>query len=541
MVNVLAGVQGRLMMAVGSGIAVLLLISMVAIGSLKESVAAYDYLLSDSIAHERAVAQLNFTFKVQVQEWKNVLLRGRDADKLQKYWGQFQTLHQQIQRDGLALSQALPPGTSRDLVTTFVREHQALLPKYERGLQAFKHANFDPFAGDNAVTGIDREPSRLLDEAAKLINALVIESTQTDFDHSHKVGAWATAGVVLGGAIVLIAVWLLLRKGLIAPLSLINKHLGLLAKGNFNALLIMHERGELGDLAQNIQQVQASVVAIVTAVKSSAVEVLNAAEQITQSAAELVKFTDDSHHSTDQVAAAMTEMTSTVQEVASNATGAAEAAQKADENARAGLKVMDDTLGAISELSRDVDNVGSAMSKLEEDTSRIGGVLDVIKSVAEQTNLLALNAAIEAARAGEQGRGFAVVADEVRSLAKRTQESTEEIQHIIEAVQRGASSAMQAMSVSQSKADTTMKLAGQAGESINQITQAIGAILGMNMQIATAAEEQGYAAEEISQNVQNVVRLVDSTNQNAQKSNRIAHDLDLSAHGLESKIARFKV
>jgi methyl-accepting chemotaxis protein len=232
-------------------------------------------------------------------------------------------------------------------------------------------------------------------------------------------------------------------------------------------------------------------------------------------------------------------MSSTVQEVANNASGAADAAQDADNHARSGMTIMNNTISSIQQLSQEVDNVSNAMTQLETETARIGGVLDVIKNVAEQTNLLALNAAIEAARAGEQGRGFAVVADEVRALAKRTQESTAEIQHIIHAVQQGASKAMQAMKVSQDKTHSTSEMASQAGQAIGQITQAVARIHNMNTQIATAAEEQSYAAEEINKNVVRVVNLVESAATNAQKSTQVAHELDSVARELERQITHF--
>lgn len=181
------------------------------------------------------------------------------------------------------------------------------------------------------------------------------------------------------------------------------------------------------------------------------------------------------------------------------------------------------------------------MEKLEQETNRIGEVLNVIKGVAEQTNLLALNAAIEAARAGDQGRGFAVVADEVRALARRTQESTAEIQQIIDAVQSGAVGAVTAMQASRDKTRRTVELATQSGEEIRHISSAITRILDMNTQIATAAEEQSYAAEEINRNVVKVVGLVRQANRSAQQSTEIANSLDATSQQLSGQIAHFKV
>jgi methyl-accepting chemotaxis protein len=535
-----SSIQGRLIFAVGAGVILFLIISGIAISLLSKTITDYNQLIAGSVAQERSINEMNFKLKLQVQEWKNVLLRGKDPAKLNQYWSQFETLHRDIQQQGAKLDRTLE-GKSREKVAAFLSAHEHAFGRYKAGLEAFRAADFDPVAGDTAVTGIDREPSTLLAESAYLISERVAQDTKHNLAVSGSVSRWANGLIILGAIAVVLLVLLILRKSLVLPLAHINAHLSQLAEGNFRQPLRFSYTGELGRLSVSIQQVQQSIVEVITAVQNSMNSLSQASRSITQSSSSLASYADDTHQATDQVSAAITEMSATVQEVAGNASGAANAAQSADNNARQGLTVMDNTLNAINQLSDEVNHVSAAMTQLENDTNRIGSVLDVIKSVAEQTNLLALNAAIEAARAGDQGRGFAVVADEVRSLAKRTQDSTAEIQQIIEAVQQGAARAMHAMKTSQEKTGVTLEMAGQAGQAINQITRSISAILGMNMQIATAAEEQSYTAEEINKNIGKVVGLISNLNRDAQQSAQIARQLDSTAKGLETQIAHFAI
>ena len=537
----LGSIQGRLLASVGAGIALLVIISSIAISMLKTTISHYNQLVTVTIAEERLIDEMNYAFKVQVQEWKNVLLRGKDAAKRDKYWGQFEAQHQKVEQMGEQLVSQLPSGQSRSKVENFLRLHEEMHGKYQQGLAAFEAADGDPSAGDNAVTGIDREPAQLLEDAAALIGAEVARQIQINVADAARLSSWSWVLVIGAGIAVLGLVLITLKHSLISPLEQINRHLGTLASGNFQTHLRFSQSGELGQLAQSIQAVQQSISEIVAAVKDSSQTLMQSSARITRTADDVAGYTQQSHNSTDQVSAAIHQMTSTVQEVANNTSGAASAAQQAENSARRGLQVMDRALDAISQLSSEVQNAGQAMTRLEGDTARIGSVLDVIKNGAEQTNLLALNAAIEAARAGEQGRGFAVVADEVRTLAKRTQDSTAEIQQIIEALQASASQVMQAMKASESKTQATINTAGEAGQSIGQITQAIQEILHMNTQIATAAEEQSYAAEEINKNVQTVVNLVSNANSDAQKSKDIARDLETAARNLSTQVTRFQL
>ena len=535
-----SSVQTRLTVLVGGGIGLLLIVASIAIFQLKTHINEYHALLDTTIRYERDISQLNLSFKTQVQEWKNVLLRGKDPEKYQKHWGQFTTLQNEIQSQGQSLASKLPNDESKKLLEGFLRAHAAAYTKYEAGVSAFKAADFDASVGDKAVTGIDREPSKMLSECTSFISKQADETNAEINNSSANVVFWSTLLVAGFGLAIIVLVLTTLKSSFVTPLLAVLKHIEVLSQGHLTTRLHLNQQGELGELNRNLDRMQDSLIKVIAAVKESSDTLNQSSRKITETSHAISEDTSNSHNATDQVAAAINEMTSTVQEVANNASGASEAAQLADGNARKGMNIMQNTIASIQQLSIEVDNVSTAMSQLETETGRIGGVLDVIKNVAEQTNLLALNAAIEAARAGEQGRGFAVVADEVRALAKRTQESTAEIQNIIHAVQEGASKATQAMKVSQNKTHSTSEMANQAGQAISEITHAVARIHDMNTQIATAAEEQSYAAEEINKNVVRVVTLVESAATNAQRSNHVATELDSVARELERQIAHFR-
>ena len=244
---------------------------------------------------------------------------------------------------------------------------------------------------------------------------------------------------------------------------------------------------------------------------------------------------------TEQAATAANQMSATVQEVSRNAQEAADATQKASVQATKGHEIVNSTTHSIESLANEIENAATVIHKVEENSDKIGSVLDVIKGIAEQTNLLALNAAIEAARAGEQGRGFAVVADEVRTLASRTQESAHEIEVMIEQLQAGAGRAVNVMDQSRERAKDTVEKAIEARSSLDAIIQEVEIITQMNTQIATASEEQSSVAEEISRNITSINQLSDSSAQAVQGINHSSQDLDALASDLQQLVSQFKV
>ncbi|WP_422765717.1 methyl-accepting chemotaxis protein [Pseudomonas maioricensis] len=246
-------------------------------------------------------------------------------------------------------------------------------------------------------------------------------------------------------------------------------------------------------------------------------------------------------HETDQVATAINEMSAAAQEVAKSAQGASVAAQQTDEEGQSAKRVVDGSIKLIHALVEDIRNSGSSLDSLQQDVSSIVSVLGVIRSIAEQTNLLALNAAIEAARAGEAGRGFAVVADEVRALASRTQQSTQEIQGMIDRLQKGTQTAVDAMRRSSEAGDGTSVQANQAGSSLDAIGELITTINTMNAQIASAAEEQTAVAEEINRSVHQIASAVDTVADETRQSAQTTRSLNDLGQRLGALVGQFRV
>lgn len=300
-------------------------------------------------------------------------------------------------------------------------------------------------------------------------------------------------------------------------------------------------KDELGDMSRAFNGMLEKFEALIQRVSSSSTQLATASEEVSAVAQESAQNVEQQRVETELVATAINEMTATVHEVAHNAQSASGAAANADNDAQSGKGVVAQTSTAIEQLATEVENAATVIHSVEKDSENIGGVLDVIKNIAEQTNLLALNAAIEAARAGEQGRGFAVVADEVRTLASRTQESTAEIEAMIVKLQTGSAQAVEVMEMGRDKAHQGAEKAKSAAASLDEIVSSIGSINDMNTQIAAAAEEQSAVSEEINRNIVNISQLSEQTAGGAEQTTAASSELSRLASELQGLVELFKV
>jgi methyl-accepting chemotaxis protein len=298
-------------------------------------------------------------------------------------------------------------------------------------------------------------------------------------------------------------------------------------------------RDEIGELALSVRQMKEGLSDLVNEIATSVSQLSTSVGEVSAISEQSALGIRQQQGEITQVATAMNEMQSTVFEVSRNTTDAANAAQHASQASMAGQAVVQSAIGSIEQVAGKMGEAGQVVQQLEQESAHIGLVLDVIRSIADQTNLLALNAAIEAARAGEQGRGFAVVADEVRTLARRTQDSTAEIHKMIESLQSRAALAGQAMHSSHAQMQTSVELAQDAGQSIARIHEAVTRITDMNTQIASATEQQNSVTAELNHNIVNIHNVSDENAKGAQHTAQACTELSQLTSHLQQLTLRF--
>lgn len=428
-------------------------------------------------------------------------------------------------------------GTARSHLS--VRSDLALIDQQLAAVAVYRNAIVDLQRGlerNLTFAQMGAQGDILLDATSKLIAS---QSAKRDSDTSFAkllLISIAALALLLGS----LAAWVITRQ-IIRPLHGVLQSVDRIASGDLSQELKVDRRDELGDLQIGLKKMTTNLRDLVSGIGNSVIQISSVAEELSAVTEQTSAGVNNQKVETDHVATAMNQMTSTVQEVARNAEEASEAATIADQKAREGDKVVGEAVAQIERLALEVGNSTEAMSNLREESNKIGGVLDVIKAVAQQTNLLALNAAIEAARAGEAGRGFAVVADEVRSLAQRTHESTEEIEKLITGLQGGTREVSDALEVSKRLSQSSVELTRRAGVSLESINRTVSTIQLMNQQIASASEQQSAVAEEINRSVINVRDISEQTAGASDETAASSVELARLGHELGGLVSRFKL
>ncbi|HGZ7340347.1 TPA: methyl-accepting chemotaxis protein [Vibrio parahaemolyticus] len=348
---------------------------------------------------------------------------------------------------------------------------------------------------------------------------------------------WQTALLI----VVFVTLLLAAARVMLRQTQYLNEAIKLMASKNLSVPFGMDCKGEYGDVARELEKTRRQLHDVIQMQINASDELATLTEVMTLSMSETKESAQEEFNEIDQLATAMSEMSSTVQTVADHAQTASSLTEQASTQAVTGQQFLQSTVAKMSELSSDIASSAQAVNQVEERVESIGSVVGTIQGISEQTNLLALNAAIEAARAGEAGRGFAVVADEVRNLAQRTQQATVEIQEMITQLQASATSAVDLMEKSVVEAAEGVELVSNAGSELDGIVAQVTQINDMNFQIATASGQQSSVAEEMSQNLTNVRELVEASVVVVTELLETSEMMQSNAEELDKKIKSFSV
>ncbi|WP_019675073.1 HAMP domain-containing methyl-accepting chemotaxis protein [Arsukibacterium perlucidum] len=330
-------------------------------------------------------------------------------------------------------------------------------------------------------------------------------------------------------------------KRIVKPLAEVNSMLGIVASGDLTKTLDASAKDEFGELARNVNKVVSNLQQLIQGIISRSTQLAAASEQTSAITVQTTQAIREQKSQVTQAATATTEMSSTSQGVLQSSNDALAEIKNADKEAERVKGISLDNKSTIIQLSKEVEQASVVINKLHKDSASIGSILDVIRGIAEQTNLLALNAAIEAARAGEQGRGFAVVADEVRSLASKTQASTQEIQAMIQVLQSGAQAAVEAMNKGKKQAENCVTQTEVATSALDSITHAVHLAHDMSEQISSAAKEQNQVSNEISQLLESIVAIAEETASGAEQTSDSSHEVARLAEELRQSVEQFRV
>jgi len=478
---------------------------------------------------------------IQVQQWLTDIsaTRGLDGlndgfDEAQKQANRFRALIDELST----------------LHPEFAVQYQAMLPPFEKYYEVGQAmANAYVAEGAKGGNAMMSDFDAAAEALAQKIDPFMASSNQLALNL--QAATWESSSTVHSLSIAFSGLFLLVLAAIITcnqtyvlnPLKRLTAMVRDIAEGEGDLTQRLDEskQDEFGELSRwfnvfinNLQNTMGNITGVSQQLASAAEQMAVITEQTNQN---ILQQRDQ----TDLVATATTQMAATINEVAKSASDADEAAKQAHKEASTGSQVVGQTIDTTKRLADEVDRTTHAIQDLENDSDNIGSVLDVIRGIAEQTNLLALNAAIEAARAGEQGRGFAVVADEVRTLASRTQESTQEIQSMIERLQHGAKQAAMVMDESRQCSLNSVEQASMADQSLQEITTSVGIITDMNAQIASASEEQGAVINEINSNVINISQIANQTADGAKEIAASSQELSGLANQLHSVVGQFKI
>ncbi|WP_062381114.1 methyl-accepting chemotaxis protein [Pseudomonas abietaniphila] len=470
------------------------------------------------------------------------LMLNRSEDALRENYGKIDHLKTGLQATEQRYIALIDSPRERELHQDFATAKQAYFQRQTRVMELSRQGQLE-----DASQVVNGEMNQYADQMTQALNKLTTlnkkgaaeaaDLAQVVFGNAR---IWVMVMILLTAVITLVLAWGLTRS-IVRPLAQALGIAQVIAAGDLTADISVQGRDEPARLLEALKAMQLSLRRTILRISDSSSQLASASEELSTVTEDSTRGLHQQSLEIDQAATAVNQMTAAVEEVARNAVATSQASDESERIARRGRQQVQETVASIHHLAQDVTQTSDQVGVLAQKVYGITKVLDVIRSVAEQTNLLALNAAIEAARAGEAGRGFAVVADEVRALAHRTQSSTQEIELLVSDIRQGTDQAVEAMQGSNSRASSTLELAQSAGVALDEIAAAITLITERNTVIASASEEQAQVAREVDRNLTNIRDLALQSSAGANQTSAASHDLSRLATDLNTMVAAFSV
>ncbi|MDR6961304.1 methyl-accepting chemotaxis protein [Pseudomonas brassicacearum] len=522
---------GALMLALG----VFALTQMSKIRTSGESIA------QNSVPSIKALDEFTqLTLRLRVLSYR--LLVNREPDIQQKTYDLFEQRSQQIRAAQTAYEKLISAPDERAAYDQYVQllgqyrqleERMKTLSRNNQVDELRALLNTELLSNSDAINAAIGRLVEINNQQAEDLNQDAVQQYSSAFN-------WVVTLLVIATGLTLLFAWLL-TNSITKPIANALDAAEEIAKGNLTRPITVDGSDEAGRLLRAMSTMQEKLRDTLQRISGSATQLASAAEELNSVTDESARGLTQQNNEIEQAATAVNEMTSAVEEVARNAVSTSEASKNATTSAGDGRDLVQETVSAIERMSADVQGTAALIGNLANESRDIGKVLDVIRGLADQTNLLALNAAIEAARAGEAGRGFAVVADEVRALAHRTQQSTSEIERMIGSIQSGTEHAVDSMRNSTERAESTLNIARGAGMSLDTINTAIVEINERNLVIASAAEEQAQVAREVDRNLVNIRDLSVQSATGANQTSAASAELSRLAVDLNNMVGRFSL
>ncbi len=521
--------------------ALMLFLGVFALSQLGKMRSATQDITLSSVPSIRALDEFTqLTLRLRVLSYR--LLTNREPEVQQKTLEAFELRNQQIRAAQGVYEKLIEGNEERVAYDEYVR----LLAQYhqieERMKSLSRAGQVDALRGllNTELLSNSEQVNSVLTRLLDLNNKMVVATNRDAEDQYTSAFSMVVGLLIIATALTILFAWLLTRS-ITLPIAQALEAAEAVAEGNLTRPIKVDGNDEAGRLLAAMAKMQDKLRDTLQRIAGSATQLASAAEELNAVTDESARGLTQQNNEIEQAATAVNQMTSAVEEVARNAVSTSQASREATTSAGDGRDLVQETVSAIERMSGEVQATATLISDLANESRDIGKVLDVIRGLADQTNLLALNAAIEAARAGEAGRGFAVVADEVRALAHRTQQSTSEIERMIGSIQSGTEHAVDSMRNSTERAESTLSIAKGAGLSLDTINTAIVEINERNLMIASAAEEQAQVAREVDRNLVNIRDLSVQSATGASQTSAASNELSRLAVDLNGMVGRFRL